>query len=144
MNKTEISKWLNNLDYSKEPLIYKLDNNNIDDYYNDNDLKKNEVLKLKSIFDLHHNIKIGKIKYLDMKDKRLIDDSNYIQLFKNDDKTLYYYNNQYSNRYHVNMLFNKMIDYCIKHNLKNKRGDYYVTKNMRSRFIEFCYIHKTI
>ena len=63
--------------------------------------------------------------------------------FKNKDgKNLLFYINQDTNRYDINMLFNQMIDYCVKHNLSNRFNKYFVSKDMRARFVEFCYTNK--
>ena len=137
-NKNEITYWLDKINYNKDPLIYELENNNINNYYMDSDLKKNETRRLKKIFRLNHKIETGQnLEYIDEQEcDNLLEDSEFVQEFTDgEDKYLYYYNNQYTNRYDINMLFNQMIDYCIK----NNKGEYYVTKEMRPRFIEFCY-----
>ena len=39
------------------------------------------------------------------------------------------------------MLFNQLIDECIKNNLIDENGNYIINKDMRQTFIEFCYIN---
>ncbi len=59
-----------------------------------------------------------------MNDKEEIDkllyyndnDVNYIQLYKQGNSDYLNYINHLTPRYHANMLFNQMIDYCIKNN----------------------------
>ena len=66
-------------------------------------------------------IRSGNINYNDKYEKRyhkkMILESKLVQTFKNKDKFYYHYLNPKTPRYHANMLFNQMIDYCKYNNM---------------------------
>lgn len=131
INIKEVKKWLNTINHDYNPMQYKLKNVNIENYYNENQLKSNNFIMINKL-----------IKYKKdglYNDKILNEHSKYVQVFNKYNKKYYFYINQYSNRYYVNMLFNQMIDYCIENKILDNDGNYLINKKLRSKFILFCY-----
>ena len=69
----------------------------------------------------------------------IIRSSQYISIFKIDNKVYYQYIDPDTPRYHVNKLFNQMIDYCITNKLIDENGKYLISKNTRDAFYRYCY-----
>ena len=69
----------------------------------------------------------------------MILESKLVQTFKNKDKFYYQYLNPKTPRYHANMLFNQIIDYCILNDYFDESNNPLVNKMMRNKFYEFCY-----
>ena len=47
-------------------------------------------------------------------------------------------------RYHLNMLFNKIIDYCITNNYHDHINNPLINLMLRNKFYEFCYENTNI
>jgi hypothetical protein len=178
MNKSQkhpISDWLDEYLYiANDPPIYTLNHRDLNTYYlnNDKNLLCNNKFKLDELKKLNKqinqcrreqtnnshatNIDFGKYdelienkSYDDLDyDKDLINDSNYIHVFKNNmikdinnlgNSRFIQYINPDSRRYHVNMLFNKLIDHCYNNKLVGFRGELLINKKMRNSFVKFCY-----
>ena len=76
--------------------------------------------------------------------KKLIIESNLVQIFNNYDRNYYLYLDHDTPRYHVNMLFNKIIDYCIKYKLCDHKGLPLINLFLRNKFYQFCYENTNI
>lgn len=141
-DKKLVTKWLDSINYDSEPINYELYDNKLSNYYSEKSLKKNNNSRINELLELKQLIKNGKICNLERNkgyDRQLIEDSHFVQVFEKEGKNFYFYINQYTNRYLVNMLFNQLIDECIKNNLIDENGKYIINKDMRQKFIEFCY-----
>ena len=162
LQKHPVSEWLDeHLYIPNEPPIYTLYHRNLNTYYlnNDKNLLCNNKFKLDELKKLNKQIKRCNRKYdgesgfrkydeiiedksyddLDY-DKDLINDSNYVHIFKNKNETKFIqYINQETRRYHENMLFNKIIDHCHNNKLVGFRGELLINKKMRNNFVKFCY-----
>jgi hypothetical protein len=142
-----ISKWLDKrFDKNIDPPRYFLENNYLYDYYRlkDKNLKLNDNIKINELKNFSKYIKNNKPEYNGPNEKiyhkKLILESKLIQTFKNDDgKNYYQYLNPKTPRYHANMLFNKMIDYCIKNEMVDHKDRPLINKSLRNVFYKFCY-----
>jgi hypothetical protein len=146
----KITKWLDEK-YSREynPPIYMLCHRDLNTYYSENDknLSCNNISKINELRKLNEEIisyeyeELIKMKtFEDLEnDKKLIEESNYVHVFKNRDKKIIQYINPNTRRYHINMLFNKIIEYCYLNNLLDLKGDLIISKKMRSSFVKFCF-----
>ena len=146
MNKNKkISKWLDTEFGITDPPRYNLFNKELSYYYKNNDknLKLNDENKINELLEFSDKIKKSDLEYKDKYEKRyhkkMILESKFVQTFENKDKFYYHYLNPKTPRYHANMLFNQMIDYCIKNNYVDNKKQPIIHKLMRSRFYEFCY-----
>jgi len=72
-----------------------------------------------------------------------INSSEYVQSYKilNNQLESEYklYINQYTNRYIADMLFRKLIDYCIDNNITNNKNIPLINKEYRNQFYLLCY-----
>ena len=153
MNKQKhpISLWLDESIYNKvDPPIYNLIHRNLSTYYLDNDknLNINNEFKIKEMKNLNRKINssynyddiIEDKSYDELEyDKDLIKDSNYVQVFRSNEEKFIQYIDQDTRRYHVNMLFNKLVDFCYKKEITGFKGELLINKKMRSKFVKFCY-----
>tara|TARA_B100000524_G_scaffold344872_1_gene242721 strand:- start:531 stop:944 length:414 start_codon:yes stop_codon:yes gene_type:complete len=122
--KYKISYWLDEeIPYESYPSHYVLENKDISLYYKNNDAH----------LEMNDEEEIDKLLYNND------NDVNYIQLYKQGNSDYLHYINHFTPRYHANMLFNQMIDYCIKNNYVDNKKQPIIHKLMRSRFYEFCY-----
>lgn len=149
-SKHPVTSWLDQNIYNKsEPNIYMLKHRNLDTYYlrNDKNLDSNNEFKINEMKDLikknkslYYQQTLQEKTYQDLEyDKDLIRDSNYVHVFKKDDTTFVQYIDQDTRRYHVNMLFNKLIDYCYNKKIIGFKGELLINKKMRNEFVKFCY-----
>lgn len=145
-----ITNWLNK-DSKKKAPIYKLKNRDFDIYYFDNDKNLNsndnqkidELIelnkKINNCYDYNELIEDKNIEELEYEDD-LIDDSHYVHIFKKKNgQRFIQYINQNSRRYHVNMLFNMILDYCKTNEIHDFKSNLLIGKKMRSEFVKFCY-----
>ena len=144
-----ISKWLDEK-IDNYPPKYKLIHRDLNTYYlvNDKNLLCNKNDKINELEELNKEINefnnldelIEKKSYDELiNDKKLIEDSNYVHVFRNSNEKFVQYLDPYTPRYHVNMIFNKIIDYCHKNNLYDIKGELLIDKRMRNNFVKFCY-----
>ena len=142
---TIISDWLDSEYEISDPPIYRLNYIELYDYYkyNDKNLKLNDTDKIKELVEFGEKIKKGDTKYSDNYEKRyqkkLIFESKLVQTFSDGDNLFHHFLNPKTPRYHANMLFNQIIDHCIKHNYYDDNGDPLINKMLRNKFYEFCY-----
>lgn len=142
-NLKKISEWLDQeIEHETQPPIYKLKNNDLHLYYKKDDkhilINNNKKISELILFGeyLRSNESVEENYY----DKKLIKESNYVQKFKKDKHYNYFqYLNPNTPRYHANMLFNKIIDYCIINKLKNNNGEILIDKSFRNNFYKICY-----
>ena len=73
------------------------------------------------------------------RDKIRIIESQLVQIFDNNNENYYIYLEPNTPRYHANMLFNKMIDYCIENELTDHLDRPLINKAFRNSFYKFCY-----
>jgi len=163
MNKNkenDISKWLDQNLYNYDPPIYLLNHRKLDTYYlkNDNNLLCNNEYKIRELtklnYKINNNSKAELVKektYDDLEyDKQLIEESQYIHVFKTkqieqtEQTKFIQYINPYTPRYHINMLFNKIIDYCYVNNIVTFKEDLLIDKKMRNKFVKFCFDNSKI
>lgn len=145
----QISKWLDEkLDDFIDPPEYQLYNKSLDYYYNDNDknIKLNNEDKINELIEFENSIfdNLGEIKYetesekIYLKEKIL--ESRLVQQFNVGNKKIRnIFLNPNSRRYHANMLFNQILDYCCVNNIVDNQGNYLFNKYMRGDFYKFCY-----
>ena len=145
-----ITDWLDS-NSRKEPPIYKLNHRSFETYYyeNDKNLSTNNNYKVEELLDLNKKINrcydfneliedksIEELQYED----ELIKESNYVHVFKKkDNKRFIQYIDPDSRRYHTNMLFNKILDYCITNDINDFKNNLLIGKKMRNEFVKFCY-----
>jgi hypothetical protein len=140
-----ISRWLDTEFDITEPPRYELNNKQISNYYKDMDrnLKLNDTDKINELIEFGNKIKSGDTEYYDKDERRyhkkMILESKLVQTFKKGNESYYHFLNPKTPRYHTNMLFNQIIDYCIIHNYKDENGDPLINKMLRNKFYEFCY-----
>ena len=140
-----MSKWLDMEINISDPPKYKLYNVQLSNYYKDKDknLRLNDTDKIDELMEFGDRIKSKNTEYNDkyerMYHKRMILESKLVQTFKNKDKYYYHYLNPKTPRYHANMLFNQMIDYCIMNKYMDNNKTPLINKIMRNKFYEFCY-----
>lgn len=149
-NKHPITEWLDQNILINAP-IYTLKHRNLDTYYVPNDknllcndedkisrlinLNKEINKKRKNIYDLVQNKSINELE----EEQNLIEDSHYVHVFKKDKERFVQYLDENTPRYHVNMLFNKIIDYCHTSKANDFKGNLLIGKKMRNEFVKFCY-----
>lgn len=148
-----ISTWLDTeFNHIIHPPRYFLKYNNIDDYYKTNDkhFKLNDRRKIKQLRNFSKFInKTSNPKYNCENDKifhkKLIIESNLVQNFEKPNGEEYYqFLNPKTPRYHTNMLFNLLIDYCIKNELFDDKDVPIINKSMRNAFYKFCFENSLI
>jgi hypothetical protein len=128
MSDNEISKWLDSKFYIKTyPLSFNLKNNELNYYYKENDknikINNNEAIKI--MIDLN------------------LPQQKYIQTYlKNNEEFLHYLDHN-TPRYQANMIFNKMIDYCIENKYFDNQNNPLINKFLRNAFYEYCYENTT-
>ena len=151
MKNNKISIWLDSkYDDTVDPIYYRLLYNNLDNYYKENskELKINNNNKINELKNFSKLIKENNIKYENIQQKRLhkklIIESNLIQIFNKYNKNYYMYLDHNTNRYHLNMLFNKIIDYCIKNNYYDHINNPLINLMLRNKFYEFCFENTNI
>ena len=148
--KHPITNWLDS-NSRKEPPTYQLRHRSFETYYyeNDKNLHTNNDYKVEELLELNKEINIcnnynelinGKsiedLKYED----QLIKESNYVHIFKKkDDSRFIQYIDPESRRYHINMLFNKILDYCKTNDINDFKNNLLIGKKMRNEFVKFCY-----
>lgn len=148
-NKNQISKWLDEK-IDNYPPIYNLNHRDLNTYYtvNDKNLLCNKKEKISELEKLNKEINECKSfeELIDKKsddeleyDKTLIDESKYIHIFRNNSDRIVQYLDPKTPRYHVNMIFNRIIDYCHKNNLYDIKGELLFDKRMRNDFVKFCF-----
>ena len=131
LNLNKIKDWLEEENYNNIPVQYKLNNNNLHNYFTNENLKYNNKKLIKKLLQLKNDIDNNNLDKRDkLNDEKLIFYSKYVQKFNLNGKNYYFFINPYSNRYYVHMLFNKLIDYCITNNLRDGKNKYIVTKEM--------------
>ena len=86
----------------------------------------------------------GEIKYESESEKiyfkEKILESRLVQKFYEKNKKLKkIFLNPNSRRYHANMLFNQILDYCFLNNIVDEQGNYLFNKFMRNDFYKFCF-----
>lgn len=141
----KISRWLDTELELTDPPRYNLYNKELSNYYktDDKNLKLNDEDKINELLDFSDRIKNEDIKYGDIYEKRyhkkMILESKLVQTFMIKDKFYYHYLNPKTPRYHANMLFNKIIDYCILNNYMDENENPLINKMMRNKFYEFCF-----
>ena len=144
-----ISKWLDKK-IDNYPPKYNLNHRDLNTYYlvNDKNLLCNKQDKISELENL--NKEINECDNFDnliekksddelISDKCLIEDSNYIHIFRNNNERFVQYLDPNTPRYHVNMIFNRILDYCYKNNLYDIKGELFFDKRMRNDFVKFCY-----
>ena len=145
-----ITDWLDS-NSRREPPIYKLNHRSFETYYfeNDKNLSTNNDYKVKELMELNKKINksynyeeliegksIGELEYED----DLIKESNYVHVFKkNDNRRYIQYIDPDSRRYHTNMLFNMILDYCKTNEIHDFKNNLLIGKKMRNDFVKFCY-----
>tara|TARA_B100000886_G_C20405774_1_gene484684 strand:+ start:836 stop:1228 length:393 start_codon:yes stop_codon:yes gene_type:complete len=125
MSKEEISEWLDTeFDFMPYPLSFSLKNNMLTNYYKEND----------------RNLKINNLKAIDYMITNNMNQQKYIQVYmtKNNEE-YYHYLNHNTPRYQANMIFNKMIDYCLENKLLDDKKNPIVNKFLRNSFYQYCY-----
>lgn len=148
-NKHPISKWLDEK-IDNYPPKYRLKHRDLNTYYtlNDKNLLCNKKDKISELEKLNKEISqctsyeelidkksLDELEY----DKTLIDESNYIHIFRSNSDRIVQYLDPKTPRYHVNMIFNQIIDYCHKNNLYDIKGELFFDKRMRNDFVKFCF-----
>ena len=142
----QITKWLDTefKEITKPPVFY-LNNNDLKFYYknkNDRNLLLNNIQKLKELREFGKSISKNN-KYSSENEKiyhkKLIFESKLVQTYKNNNREYYHYLNPKTPRYHANMLFNRIIDYCIDNELSDHLGRPLINKAFRNSFYKFCF-----
>ena len=125
MSKEEISEWLDTeFDFMPYPLSFSLKNNMLTNYYKEND----------------RNLKINNLKAIDYMITNNMNQQKYIQVYKTKNNEEYYhYLNHNTPRYQANMIFNKMIDYCLENKLLDDKKNPIINKFLRNSFYQYCY-----
>ena len=141
-----ITKWLDK-EFKKvtSPPLFYLKNNELNFYYkgkNDRNLLLNNKQKLKELKIFGSSLS-NKSNYKNENEKiyhkKLIFESKLVQTYNNGNNKYYHYLNPKTPRYHANMLFNKMIDYCIENNLSDHLNRPLINKELRNSFYKFCF-----
>lgn len=145
----EVSNWLDKrIDDYINPPEYELYNKSIEYYYKENDKNiqlsdENKINELKefenSIFD-----NSGKIKYETESEKiyfkeKILESRLVQKYFTKNKKLKNIFLNPNSKRYHANMLFNQILDYCYVNEIVDNQGNYLFNKFMRNDFYIFCF-----
>lgn len=141
----KISNWLDSEYELSDPPMYRLCNIELEDYYktDDKNLKLNDIEKINELVDFGKKIKKDDVSYEDNYEKRyhkkLILESKLVQSFRNNEKIYHHFLNPKTPRYHANMLFNQIIDHCLKNNYLDDNENPLINKTLRNKFYEFCY-----
>ena len=145
----QISKWLDEkINDFIDPPEYKLYNKSLEYYYKENDknLMLSDENKIKELIEFENSIfdNSGEIKYETESEKiyfkEKILESRLVQQFYGGNKKIRnVFLNPNSKRYHANMLFNQILDYCYINNIVDSQGNYLFNKYMRGDFYKFCY-----
>jgi hypothetical protein len=141
----KMSRWLDTELGITDPPRYNLYNKELSNYYKkgDKNLKLNDKNKINELLEFSDIIKKSDIKYEDIYEKRyhkkLILESKLVQTFMNNEEFYHHYLNPKTPRYHANMLFNQIIDYCILNNYVDDDKNPLINKMMRNNFYEFCF-----
>ena len=145
----EVSNWLDKrIDDYINPPEYELYNKSIEYYYKENDKNiqlsdENKINELKefenSIFD-----NAGEIKYETESEKiyfkeKILESRLVQKYFTKNKKLKNIFLNPNSKRYHANMLFNQILDYCYVNEIVDNQGNYLFNKFMRNDFYIFCF-----
>lgn len=146
---TEISKWLDKeFNHSIIPINYRLTYKKIDNYYfeNSKEILINDTNKIDDLKKFGKMIKMKEIpEHIgNLEQNKLIIESNLIQLFELKNNNYYIYLNPKTPRYHANMLFNKLIDYCIHNEYYDHKGNTIINLLLRNQFYKFCYENTNI
>ena len=153
MSNSKISDWLDKkISDVISPPEYELYNKNIYYYYKEKDKNidlnnEDKIKELKEFEDLLFENN-GEISYDTISDKiyfkKMILESRLVQSYYiNNKKKVSIFLNPNSRRYHANMLFNQILDYCDYHNLVDDNGNLIFNKYMRNEFYKFCYENST-
>jgi len=139
----DITKWLDT-EFKKvtSPPLFYLNNKDLNFYYkssNDRNLLLNNRRKLKELKDFGKSISSYRNENEKIYHKKLIFESKLVQTYKNGNSKYYHYLNPKTPRYHANMLFNKMTDYCIENELSDHLNRPLINKQLRNIFYKFCY-----
>ena len=143
----QITKWLDTeFKEITDPPRFFLKNNELKYYYksrNDKNLLLNDKDKLKELENFGNSIQNGDYEYNSENEKiyhkKLILESKLVQTYEKDNEKFHHYLNPKTPRYHANMIFNKMIDYCIERELKDHLDRPLINKAFRNSFYKFCY-----
>ena len=144
---SDITKWLDTeFEEITRPPIFYLKNNDLMYYYkirNDRNLLMNDTGKINELKDFSKSITNNSVSYKGENEKiyhkKLIYESKLVQTYKRNNEKYYHYLNPKTPRYHANMLFNKMIDYCIENELTDHLDRPLINKAFRNSFYKFCY-----
>ena len=141
-----ITRWLDTkFKHRISPIKYDLFHKDLDLYYKKNDktLDINDLDKLNELKEFGKFIKLNTPKYVNKYDKvyhkKLIMESNLVQTFNINRKKYNLFLDPRTPRFHVNMLFNKMIDYCKYNKICDHKGNTLINKSLRNKFTKFCY-----
>jgi hypothetical protein len=143
----QITKWLDTeFKGVTNPPRFFLKNNQLKYYYksrNDRNLLLNDFKKLKELESFGNSIKNGENYYESENEKiyhkKLIFESKLVQTYDNNNSDYHHFLNPKTPRYHANMLFNKMVDYCIENELTDHLDRPLINKAFRNNFYKFCY-----
>ena len=148
-----ITEWLDNSCRKKAPL-YKLNHRYLDTYYmnNDKNLLCNDEFKIKELYELNKKINSCNDydELIENKEEEelyyeddLISESHYVHIFKKKDKKRFIqYIDPSTPRYHTNMLFNMIVDYCKENEIHDFKGNLLFGRKMRNDFVQFCFDNK--
>lgn len=152
MDNNKISKWLDKkISDVISPPEYELYFKDINFYYKEKDKNidlnnEDKIKELKEFSDILFE-NGGKVSYDSISDKiyikKMILESRLVQHYFNNKKRVSIFLNPNSRRYHANMLFNQILDYCYFHNLVDDNGNLIFNKYMRNEFYKFCYENST-
>lgn len=147
----EVSNWLDKKisDYINPP-EYELYNKSLEYYYKENDknLKLSDEQKIQELIEFEDRIfdNSGEIKYESESEKiyfkEKILESRLVQKYFTGAKNKKLKNiflNPNTRRYHANMLFNQILDYCYVNGIVDNQGSYLFNKFMRNDFYIFCF-----
>tara|TARA_Y100000589_G_scaffold200867_1_gene189474 strand:- start:281 stop:724 length:444 start_codon:yes stop_codon:yes gene_type:complete len=143
MNK--IVKWLDTEKLMESP-FYELENKSLSYYYknvkacveNNDEKTLNELQRFQYCMENKLYPDIQTQNELIYNNEAKIESCYIYNFTDNKKKQVVQYINPNTNRYHANMLFNQMIDLCVKFNLVNDKFEYVINKKMRNKFYKFC------
>lgn len=116
-------------------------------YYfsDDNEIINNDIYSINLMRELRNDIYKGKTipksRFKRDEERKLIKYSKFVYKFNLNNQIFLKFTRPDTVNYHIDALFNNMIDICDRFNLVDNKGDYIIKKEFREKFYEFCFLN---